>query len=277
MRRASFRSCGRASRWGLLGLMVAGLSAGEAAAPTAVEKPAAVRPAAAATVAAPAAPAAATKPGPTATDPNAQRPRPPFNRPPREDQRRDVFYDLTKMIAARQRIEQLMKAPKPGTTTTEPGKQGPKPENELQAAEQNAKQVLAQIKDSFNERQWDQVLRYIDRNYEEIRLAQERFPDSKVLNSSLTLIKNYRLQAAEKKLYEEARAQFLALGLRVDGIIWSADQPSLAVIRGEPKAVAINDRVKDCVVVGIDTNRVDFMFPFRRRKFHFQRYIGDDN
>ena len=92
----------------------------------------------------------------------------------------------------------------------------------------------------------------------------------------MSLIINYRHQAEEKKIYEEAREQFMALGLSVQGIIWSADQASLAIIDGEASARAVNDRVKDCVIVNIDTNRVDFMFPYRRRKFHFQRYIDDE-
>ena len=88
-------------------------------------------------------------------------------------------------------------------------------------------------------------------------------------------MKRYRAQAEEAKIFEEAQEKFDALGLRVEGILWSP-VGSLAVINGEPRARAINERVKDCVIINIDTNRVDFLFHYNRRRFEFQRYVGEE-
>ena len=79
----------------------------------------------------------------------------------------------------------------------------------------------------------------------------------------------------EAKTFEEAQAKFDALDLKIEGILWSPEG-SLAVINGEPRARAVNERVKDCVIINIDTNRVDFLFHYNRRRFEFQRYVGED-
>jgi hypothetical protein len=84
----------------------------------------------------------------------------------------------------------------------------------------------------------------------------------------------YRTQAEEAKIYEEAQAKFDALGLKVEGILWS-QEGSLAIISGEQRALKINDRAKDCQIINIDQNRVDFLFVYNRRRFEFQRYVRD--
>jgi len=120
-------------------------------------------------------------------------------------------------------------------------------------------------------RKWDDALKYCEIDLKKL----QSHGDDPQIAAIVEKIKRYQTQAEEAKIYEEAQAKFDALGLRIEGILWSATG-SLAVISGEPRARAINDRVKDCVIISIDTNRVDFLYHYNRRRFEFQRYVGED-
>ena len=120
-------------------------------------------------------------------------------------------------------------------------------------------------------RKWDDALKYCELDLKKL----QSHGDDPQIAAIIEKIKRYQTQAEEAKIYEEAQAKFDALNLRIEGILWSATG-SLAVISGEPRARAINDRVKDCVIISIDTNRVDFLYHYNRRRFEFQRYVGED-
>lgn len=86
-------------------------------------------------------------------------------------------------------------------------------------------------------------------------------------------LRTYRTQAEEAKIREDAQAAFEALKIRVLGILWSQDGVRLAIVDGEQRALAVNDRVKDCVILHIDQDRVDFRFVYQRRRFEFPVYV----
>jgi hypothetical protein len=86
-------------------------------------------------------------------------------------------------------------------------------------------------------------------------------------------IRTYRAQAEEAKVRDDAQAAFDALKLRVLGVLWSQDGARMAIVDGETRALVVNDRVKDCVIINIDQDRVDFRFHFGRRRFEFPVYV----
>jgi hypothetical protein len=89
-------------------------------------------------------------------------------------------------------------------------------------------------------------------------------------------ITGYRDQAQAALVRDEAQAAFDALNLQVEGIMWSESGSRLALITGEPKALGVADRVKDCVIINIDTDRVDFRYHYKRQRFEFPRYVGEN-
>ena len=89
-------------------------------------------------------------------------------------------------------------------------------------------------------------------------------------------ITGYRDQAQSALVRDEAQASFDALDLQVEGIMWSESGNRLALIAGEPKALGVADRVKDCVIINIDTDRVDFRYHYKRQRFEFPRYVGEN-
>lgn len=180
---------------------------------------------------------------------------PPVNRP-------DVFYDLEAMLLS-QMGSDLVK----GGTQTKVG-----PGDDIAALREWAKAELARVEGFIFERKWDDALKATETD---LKKLQPRVGEDSTIAQITEKLKRYRAQAEEAKIFEEAQAKFDALGLRVEGILWSPSG-SLAVINGEPRARAINERVKDCVIINIDTNRVDFLFHYNRRRFEFQRYVGED-
>jgi hypothetical protein len=177
--------------------------------------------------------------------------------------RQDIFYDLETMLASQLGVEIA-------NQKTDAGARGPG--DEIEALREWAKRELVRIEGFIFERKWDDALKATEAD---LKKLQPRVGDDSVIAQITEKMKRYRSQAEEAKIYEEAQAKFDALGLRVEGILWSP-AGSLAVINGEPRARAINERVKDCVIINIDTNRVDFLFHYNRRRFEFQRYVGED-
>lgn len=86
-------------------------------------------------------------------------------------------------------------------------------------------------------------------------------------------IRTYRAQAEEAKIRDDAQAAFENLKIKVLGVLWSQDGMRMTIVDGENRALAVNDRVKDCAVINIDQDRVDFRFVFGRRRFEFPVYV----
>lgn len=204
-------------------------------------------------------------------DPKAKKPQGPFSQLAEEEKwtfdppvnRPDIFYDLEAMLESQVGGEVAgAKAPTPGS----------KPGDDLEQLREWAKLELARVETFIFERKWDDALKATE---VDIKKLQPRVGDDSTIAQITEKLKRYRAQAEEAKIFEEAQAKFDALGLKVEGILWSP-AGSLAVISGEPRARAINERVKDCVIINIDTNRVDFLFHHNRRRFEFQRYVGEE-
>ena len=179
------------------------------------------------------------------------------------DQRLDIFYDLEVMLASQlgetgsgQKLDQATRVPA----------------DEIEALREWAKGELNRAESFIFERKWDEAIKVTEAG---VKKLQPRVGDDSTIFQITDKMKRYKVQAEEAKIFEEAQSKFDALGLRVEGILWSPTG-SLAVISGEPRARAINERVKDCVIINIDTNRVDFLFHYNRRRFEFQRYVGED-
>ena len=105
----------------------------------------------------------------------------------------------------------------------------------------------------------------------------EKNADLPEVQAALARIATYRDQADDALTRDEAQAQFDGLGLKIEGILWSESGSRLAIIDGEPRAIGVNERVKDCVIINIDTDRVDFRFHYKRKRFEFPRYVGEDS
>ncbi|MBA3697418.1 MAG: hypothetical protein H0W78_00935 [Planctomycetes bacterium] len=220
------------------------------------------------------APKPSPAPGTTPTQPEKAAPKTkksdPFSQLAEEEKwtfdppinRQDIFYDLEAMLMSQLGTE-LVKSPgiRPGG-----------PSDDIAGLRQWAKEELARVESFIFERKWDDALKATEAD---LKKLQPRVGEDAIIAQITEKLKRYRAQAEEAKIFEEAQAKFDALGLRVEGILWSP-AGSLAVISGEPRARAINERVKDCVIINIDTNRVDFLFHYNRRRFEFQRYVGED-
>lgn len=200
---------------------------------------------------------------------------------PTYDERRDVFYSLEQLLMAEKRRAELEAEDRAGDPTlagpsTGPAK-APVETDNVRQAETYAKQAVSEVEAFVRSESWERAMSTAERHLNRLRPMLEQFSDSEPLARAQTMLQQYYVLAENKKFYEEARAQFEALGLRVEGIIWSADQPSLAIIKDEPVARGINDRVKGTVIKNIDQNRVDFMYSYRQRRFHFQLYLEPKN
>lgn len=205
--------------------------------------------------------------------------------PPPMDERPDIFGSLVARLEREAELARLLKDRRPDDSIVEEStamdvdriqqlahEMKERAEQEDQA-EIFARRAVSEIQAHNLNQNWDAAITTADRRLRDLATWREVFPENRVLDNANRLIQGYRTQADEKKTYEEARAQFAALDLRVVGILWSADQPSLAIIEGEPVARGVNERVRDTTIVGIDTNRVDFMHTYRTRNYHFQLYL----
>jgi hypothetical protein len=104
----------------------------------------------------------------------------------------------------------------------------------------------------------------------------EKNADLPEVQAAMARITTFRDQADDALTRDEAQAQFDSLGLKIEGILWSETGTRLVILTGEAKAVGVNERVKDCVIINIDTDRVDFRFHYKRKRFEFPRYVGED-
>ena len=175
--------------------------------------------------------------------------------------RPDVFYDYEQWLTLNAENKGVDTARDPLTPVT--------PDN----PRERAKQAILRIEGFMSQRKWEEAIKVADI---EIKQLQPSSEDSEIVKL-LSTIKGYRDQAQDALTRDEAQAAFDALGLKIVGIMWSETGTRLALIAGEPRALGINDRVKgDCVIINIDTDRVDFRFHFIRKRFEFPRYVGED-
>lgn len=179
----------------------------------------------------------------------------------------DAFVDIESRLA----IETDVQAA-PATTITGPAPVLPNDsgKEKVDAAIEWGAREAGRVESMILVRKWDETIQACDNADTTLKKYESNAPVAELLER----FKRYHTQATEAKEYEEAQAKFDALGLKIEGILWSPEG-SLAVINGEPRALKINERAKDCVIINIDTNRVDFLFHYNRRRFEFQRYVGE--
>jgi hypothetical protein len=179
--------------------------------------------------------------------------------------RLDVFNDLEERIKIETDLSNT-----PSGETVGPAVIAPSGKEKVDAAIEWGAKEAERVESLILVRKWDETIQACDNAIKNLEKYQANTPVAELMER----FKRYRTQADEAKIYEEAQAKFDALGLKIEGILWSPEG-SLAVIGGEPRALKINDRAKDCVIINIDTNRVDFLFHYNRRRFEFQRYVGE--
>jgi len=184
---------------------------------------------------------------------------PPAGRP-------DIFVDVEKKLELERKLLET-----PSSTVVAPNLLPSGDVAKIDAALEWGRREAERIEALVLARKWDDAITASDNGVK----ALEKYLANPGVQELTERFKRYKQQAEEAKIYEEAQAKFDALGLKVEGILWSPDG-SLAVLSGEPRALKINERSKDCMIINIDTNRVDFLFHYKRRRFEFQRYVGEE-
>jgi len=106
-------------------------------------------------------------------------------------------------------------------------------------------------------------------------LAAEQGNLSPNQNHILAMIAAFRAQAEAGRAYDDAHARFTAVGIKVQGILWSDDGAPLAMIGGETRALAIGDQVQDWAIAAIDRDRVVFR-AHGAGHYEFTCFIGEN-
>jgi hypothetical protein len=112
---------------------------------------------------------------------------------------------------------------------------------------------------------WDEAIASAEAG---LHLAAEQ-PRTPAIDRLAAEIAACRDQAREALAYDAAQQDFDALGIKLQGILWSDDN-RLAMIAGDPRIFTVNDRVKDWAIVAIDRDRV----VFRRHHYEFTCYLA---
>lgn len=184
----------------------------------------------------------------------------------------DPFYDREAMLKIDRAIRSQALVELNGPAPVSPGGQ----RQEILAW---AVVELQRIESLVVQRHYEDALKIADAALKRL----DRFAAESDIAQVLSRISVFRGQALEALIRNEAQAAFDALGLRIDGILWTESAARLAIVRGEPRAVGVNDRVRDCTVINIDTDRVDFRFHYKSaraeksRRFEFPRYVGEES
>lgn len=195
-------------------------------------------------------------------------------------QRRDVFYDLEKVYDAKRRLAALKEEQRRDIPVD--------PEvlitvDDVDKAIERANQLLPQIESAMQQKDWNGAIRHADIGLELITGVHGSNPDHIQLTRLLEQFTRLRSKAVDEKLYEEARLAFELLDIRLQGILWSADQAPLAILEHPdpaktqklPDIYQVQDRILDCTIIAIDVNRVDFAYRYKQRRFEFRVYLED--
>jgi hypothetical protein len=194
-----------------------------------------------------------------------------FSPPP---ERRDIFFDLEKRLLAELKINQLRAERDAEAIADELGEDIKRaPITSKQDAIDRAEAIFADVQQDMANERWNEALKRSTNGIKILTAILKKQGHDEAIAKIIDKLARLQVLAEEAKLLAEAKEEFAKLALEVEGILWSADERSLAIISGE--TYAEQDRVKNILIVNIDVNRVDFMFTYKSRRFEFQRYIGD--
>jgi hypothetical protein len=183
--------------------------------------------------------------------------------------RDDVFIDLEALMNAQRQAQQQMDKPKVPALGQLPTPTDKPTEDDKDKLLTWAKGEETRVRQLVAARRYEDALRACDAVVKPLEAYAGRADVAAVLVS----IRTYRGQAEEAKIRDEAQAAFDGLKIRILGILWSQEGARFALIEGENRALGINDRVRDTVIVNIDQDRVDFRFHYNRRRFEFPCYV----
>ena len=180
----------------------------------------------------------------------------------------DPFYDREKIIAV-----DLAISTRPIEGAGGEAQSGqPKPSDQRAELLAMAASESQRIESLIANRKYEEAVRTCEAAIKRL----ERFAEDAEIAKAMARIKVFNDQASEAIIRIEAQGAFDKLGLKIEGIMWAEAGNRLAIVAGEPRAAGVNDRTKDCVIINIDSDRVDFRFHYKGRRFEFPRYVGED-
>ena len=184
--------------------------------------------------------------------------------------RPDVFYDYQSYLT----LTQSLRAQDEENETAHTGIPTINPNQATnETAIELGKETIVQLDLLLGQHKYEDAEKIADAALKKL----EPFSSNADINHYIERIKADHDLAEDALMRVEAEESFDSLGLKVEGILWSENGTRLALIAGEPHALAVNDRVKDCVIVVIDTDRVEFRYHYKRKRFEFPRYVGEDS
>ena len=198
---------------------------------------------------------------------------------------RDPFFSVIDVQVAKHEIQEAIRkkdegaSEQSGSTTkedpvfTEPVEGA----NEAENALAKARHFAERSQNELLQGNWELAIKESEEGLEVLKNAPVSSQYAEAMKIESLRLNGFRSTAREAKLNQEAEEKFNALKLEVEGIMWSADQRSLAIISGE--AFHVQDKIGDgddaVTIVNIDPNRVDFMINHARKRFEFKRYIDN--
>lgn len=183
--------------------------------------------------------------------------------------RPDIFIDLEAKLVAEHQARLKASEAKKDAAAARPGGVKPQDGTDLDQLLAWARSEEARVRQLVVARSYEEAMKAADGALKPLEPHLARADVAPIIVS----IRTYRAQAEEAKIRNDAQAAFEALRIRLLGVLWSQDGARMAIIDGENRAITVNDRVKDCAVIHIDQDRVDFRFVFGRRRFEFPVYI----
>lgn len=185
--------------------------------------------------------------------------------------RSDVFIDLESLLSAQLQAKIRANEVKK-TAAAGRGADQPHGSTDVEQLIAWGKSEEARVRQFVAARQYEEAMRAADNALKSLEPLIAR-PE---VSSIIVSVRTYRAQAEEAKIRDDAQNAFEALKIRVLGVLWSQDGQRMTIVDGENRALSVNDRVKDCVVINIDQDRVDFRFVFGRRRFEFPVYVDQN-
>jgi len=181
--------------------------------------------------------------------------------------REDVFIDLESLLVAQKAAQAPTKSNDHGGGTS-PDNIDPQ-SDDIGKLVAWAKGEEDRIRQAVEAHAYEEAMKLADATLKQLDPHLTR-PE---MTPVVVMIRTYRAQSEEAKIRNDAQAAFDGLKIRLLGVLWSQQGSRLAILDGVDRALAVNEHFKDCVIINIDQDRVDFRFNFVRRRFEFPVYV----